>query len=519
MFRTAELGSRISKSEYKQREPALRQELLEAQAALRESGEFPVIVVFAGVDGAGKGATVNLLNEWMDPRWLVTRAYTAPSEEERERPEFWRYWRDLPPYGRIGFFLSSWYSQPLLDHAYRKTEVAQFTGQLDRINAFESALTADGAPVLKFWMHLSRGAQKRRLNALEKDPLTRWRVTERDWNHWEMYDKFLEAAEHTIMRTSTGSAPWTVIEGEDPNYRSLTVGALLRDAVNKQLEAVCLEKEIKARLQVHDVEDPVIIGAPQAGEALPGSAAEAGSDIRSTMTVLDSLDMTKQLPKPDYQKQLKACQAKLNQLHRKAKEQKVSTILLFEGPDAAGKGGAIRRITAAFDARSFQVLPVAAPSDEERARHYLWRFWRHLSRAGRTTIFDRSWYGRVLVERVEELASEQEWQRAYAEINDFEAQLIDHGIVLAKYWIHITRDEQLARFKVREQTPYKRWKLTDEDWRNREKWPDYELAANDMVQHTSTRSAPWTLVEGNDKRYARIKIINDLCDKLKTALK
>jgi polyphosphate:AMP phosphotransferase len=519
MFRTAELGSKISKSEYKQREPALRQALLEAQAALRESGEFPVIVVFAGVDGAGKGATVNLLNEWMDPRWLVTRAYAEPSEEERERPEFWRYWRDLPAYGRIGFFLSSWYSQPLLERAYRKTEIAQFTARLDRINAFENALAADGAPVLKFWMHLSKEAQKRRLNTLEKDPLTRWRVTERDWKHWEIYDKFLEAAEYTIMRTSTGTAPWTVIEGEDANYRSLTVGTLLRDAVNKQLEAVRLEKEVKARLRVRDVQSPVIVGEAHAGEAGSAGATEGRPDIPSTMTVLNSLDMTKHLAKAGYQKQLEACQAKLNQLHRKAKEQKVSTILVFEGPDAAGKGGAIRRVTAALDARSFQVLPVAAPSDEERARHYLWRFWRHLSRAGRMTIFDRSWYGRVLVERVEELASEQEWQRAYAEINDFEAQLIDHGIVLAKYWIHITKDEQLARFKAREQTPYKRWKLTDDDWRNREKWLEYELAANDMVQHTSTRSVPWTLVEGNDKRYARIKIINDLCDKLQKSLK
>jgi polyphosphate:AMP phosphotransferase len=505
MFRTAELGSRIPKSEYRQREPLLRQELLEAQAALRESGEFPVVIVFAGVDGAGKGATVNLLNRWMDPRWLVTRAYTEPSDEERERPEFWRYWRDLPAYGRIGLFLSSWYSQPVIDRAYRNIDAAQLNERLDRINAFESALAADGALVLKFWMHLSQDAQKRRLNALEKDPLTRWRVTERDWKHWEMYDKFLEAAERTITRTSTGHAPWTVVEGEDHNYRSLTVGALLRDAINRHLEAVRLSNEVRARLQIN--------GARDAG------AEDLADKAQPTVTILSSLDLGKHLAKSDYQKQLKSCQAKLSRLHRKASEKKVSTIVVFEGPDAAGKGSAIRRITAALDARSFQVIPVAAPSDEERARHYLWRFWRQLSRAGRMTIFDRSWYGRVLVERVEGLATDQEWQRAYAEINEFEEQLSEHGIVLAKYWIHISEDEQLARFKAREETPHKRWKLTEEDWRNRENWADYERAVNDMVQHTSTTAAPWTLVEGDDKRYARIKIINNLCDKLDKALK
>ena len=205
-------------------------------------------------------------------------------------------------------------------------------------------------------------------------------------------------------------------------------------------------------------------------------------------------------------------------MHRKALKKKVSTILVVEGPDAGGKGGAIRRVTAALDARNFQVIPIAAPSDEEAAQHYLWRFWRHLSRAGQFTVFDRSWYGRVLVERVEGFATENEWVRAYAEINNFEEQLIDHGIVLVKYWMHITKDEQLARFEAREKTPYKSWKLTDEDWRNREKWDDYALAVNDMVEHTSTNKAPWILVEGNDKRFARIKVIRTLCERMEALL-
>jgi polyphosphate kinase 2 (PPK2 family) len=237
------------------------------------------------------------------------------------------------------------------------------------------------------------------------------------------------------------------------------------------------------------------------------------------MTVLSMLDMQQTISKSNYQKELIQLQGKLNQLHREAAEKKTSILMLFEGPDAAGKGGAIRRMTAAMEARNYKVLPFAAPTDEERAQHYLWRFWRHLSRAGRVTVFDRSWYGRVLVERVEGFASEAEWQRAYAEINDFEQQLTEHGIILLKFWVHISKDEQLARFKAREETPHKRWKLTDEDWRNREKWEDYENAAHEMVQRTSTLNAPWTLIEGNDKKFARIKVLRVACEAIEKALK
>ncbi len=515
MFETAELGSRILKKEYKEREPLLRQELLAVQREIREFGEFKVIIVFAGVDGAGKGQTVNLLNEWMDPRWLVTQAYGKPSDEERERPEYWRFWRDLPPKGRIGLFLSSWYSKPVLDRAYDLIDEAQFDDQLERIVAFEDALAEDGALILKFWMHLSRDAQKRRLRNLEKDPLTCARVTERDWKHWNMYDAFIQAAERNIMRTSTGKAHWAIVEGVDHNYRSLTVGTKIRDAVRKHLEDQRLRERIAAKHRAETVRET---GSDSVTET-ELDARQDSSDMTSTpATVLDALDMSKRLTKSDYQKQLKEYQSKLALLHRKAHKHGKSTILVFEGPDAAGKGGAIRRVTAALDAHNFRVIPIAAPTDEERAQHYLWRFWRHLSRAGRMTIYDRSWYGRVLVERVEGLALEDEWKRAYAEINDFEEQLINHGIVLLKYWIHIDKDEQYARFKAREETPHKSWKLTEEDWRNRAKWNDYAVAVNDMVQHTSTLATPWTLVEGNDKRYARVKVVKSLCARLAKAL-
>lgn len=513
MFRTAELGSKVSKQEYREKEPLLRHELLVAQQELREAGRFPVIIVFAGVDGAGKGATVNLMNEWMDPRWLVTHAYGEPADTERERPEYWRYWRDLPGKGRIGMFLSSWYSRPVLDKVYGAIDNAAFDKRLDRVIAFERALVDDGAVILKFWMHLSRDAQKKRLRALEKDPLLSWRVTQKDWDHWQMYDKFVEAAERTIMRTSTGKAPWFIVEGADANHRSLTVGETIRDGIHKRFQEIRLEDKIRAEIWTETASTK----APaQAAGAQDDAEGEAGQ--QHLETVLSRLDMSRYLSKTDYKARLKKCQAKLNLLHRKALKQQVSTILVFEGPDAAGKGGAIRRITPALDARNYQVIQIAAPTDEEKAHHYLWRFWRHLSRAGHITIYDRSWYGRVLVERVEEFATEQEWGRAYAEVNDFEDQLVEHGIVLLKFWIHITKDEQLTRFKAREQTPYKRWKLTEEDWRNRERWDAYELAVNDAIQRTSTRVAPWILVEGNDKRFARIKVLKTLCNKLEEVL-
>jgi polyphosphate:AMP phosphotransferase len=514
MFRTAELGQKISKTDYRQREPLLRQQLLDVQRQLREAATFPVIIVFAGVDGGGKGDTVNLLNEWMDPRWLVTKAYDTPSDEERERPEYWRFWRDLPPKGRIGLFLSSWYSRPILDRVYGNDDESVLDDRLDRILAFEKALIDDDALILKFWMHLSRDAQKRRLKKLEKDPLTSWRVTQQDWEHWRIYDRFEAAAERTIMRTSTGASPWSIVEGEDPNYRSLTVGGIILGEITKHLEEVRRKRQLREELATQQEQE----GPPApGGDNDPGSAAGEFVSL-PVNTVLSTLDMSQHLTKTDYKRQLRESQAELNLLHRKALKRKLSSILLFEGPDAAGKGGAIRRLTAALDARHYQVIPIAAPTDEERARHYLWRFWRHLSRAGRITIFDRSWYGRVLVERVEDFATEEEWRRAFAEINEFEEQLTAHGIVLLKFWVHITKDEQLERFRAREETPHKRWKLTDEDWRNREKWEDYEVAVNDTVEHTSTRNAPWVLVEGNDKRFARIKVLKTYCDRLQAAL-
>ena len=509
MFETAELGHTIPKTDYNKQVPTLRTELLETQQLVRQS-DFPVIVLFGGVDAAGKSETINLLNEWMDPRWIVTSAYGPPSDEEQERPEFWRYWRDLPTKGQIGLFLSAWYSRPILQRVHGETDKAQFDEKLKRIETFEKELADDGALILKFWMHLNRDAQKKRFKALEKDALTSWRVTKADWENLEHYDDFIMAAEHAIARTSTGDAPWQIVEGFNLEYCSLTVGTAIRDAMRKHLTETELRRKIAAEMRLAQME------AATADEVGTGSetGADSATELPTRMTILSGLDMTQSLAKKDYRSKLAEQQAQLNRLQRKAIQNKTSAIAVFEGWDAAGKGGAIRRATAALEARDYRVIPVAAPTDEERLHHYLWRFWRYVSRAGRLTIFDRSWYGRVLVERVEGFASETEWRRAYAEINDFEHQLADHGVVLCKFWVHITPDEQLRRFKEREVIAYKRWKLTGEDWRNRENWGRYEEAVNDMIERTSTTYAPWTLVEGEDKRFARVKVLRTLCERL-----
>jgi len=498
VFETAELGRKVTRREFKEQAPQLRIQLLEVQRQLRQEASFPVFIVFGGVNGAGKSETANVLTEWMDPRGINTRAFNRLSETEKHLPEYWRYWLALPPKGKFGIFLSAWYSKPLLDRAYGHAELAAFDQRLNRINAFEKELAADGALILKFWMYLGKEAQRKRLQILEKDPLTRWRVTDQEKKHWKMYESFKLASDRLLHKTSTSEATWHIIEGADPNYRTLAVAKHIRDAVQQRLGLGKKKASVKSARAKDNAKAPVF--EPR----IPN--------------VLTRLDLDQRLAKKDYSVQLEQYQGRLNQLARQAKASDVSTILVFEGTDAAGKGGAIRRLTAAMDVRDYQVIPIAAPTDEEKAHHYMWRFWRHLPAAGRVTIFDRSWYGRVLVERVEGFASVDEWQRAYTEINDFEEQLVDHGVVLVKFWIHIAKDEQLRRFKDREETPYKRWKMTDEDWRNRKRWDEYEAAVDDMVTYTSTAFAPWTLVEGNDKRFARVKVLETLCKALKARL-
>jgi len=492
MFESAELGHSVDKARYRREEPRLRAALLDAQFDLAQDGRFPVIIIIGGVDGAGKGETVNLFNEWMDPRHINTHAFPEPSDEERERPRMWRYWRALPPRGRIGILFGAWHTEPIVNRVIGRIGKAQLDQHIEEIVRFEKMLTDENVLLLKFWFHLSKDQQRRRLKALEKDPVTRWRVTPEDWRRFKIYDRFRKVSEHFLLQTSTAEAPWTVIEGMDANYRSLTAGKLLLSAIRERMA----QKNLKA---VADKTPPLL----------------SAIDRRNVLTSL-KLDQT--LTRERYQKQLEKWQGRLNLLSRDPRFRTISTVLVFEGNDAAGKGGAIRRITQALDARCYSTVAVAAPTEEERAQPYLWRFWRHLPRQGHFTIFDRSWYGRVLVERVEKFCSEVDWMRAYTEINDFEQQLVDSRVVVVKFWLAISSEEQLKRFKEREKVRFKRFKITAEDWRNRKKWDAYVEAACDMVDRSSTAAAPWTLVEANNKYHARIKVLKTLCEAIEAEL-
>lgn len=492
MFESAELGHKIDKATYNAQEPQLREALLDTQLDLVEDKSFATVVLVGGVDGAGKGDTVNLLNAWMDPRHIQTHGMGAPSDEERERPRMWRFWRVLPPKGKIGIFFGSWYTAPIVDRVLENATEAELNQSIKEIVRFEKMLTDEGVLLIKFWFHLSKEKQRKRLKALEKDSATRWRVTDRDWERFKRYDTFRAISEYTLRETSTAEAPWMVLEGADARYRNLMVGKILLESLRKRLaQPSKLEVLVKAPPLVPSID---------------------------RQHLLKTLDLSQKLSKKDYKQQLEHYQGTLNLLTRQPKFKDMSLIVVFEGTDAAGKGGSIRRITGALDARYYQIVPIAAPTEEELAQPYLWRFWRHIPRRGRVVIFDRSWYGRVLVERVEGFCSEFDWRRAYREINDFEAQLVRQNAVVVKYWLSISKEEQLRRFQEREKIEFKRFKITEEDWRNREKWDAYERAVCDTIDRTSTGVAPWTLVEAEDKYFARIKILKTLCDRVEKAL-
>lgn len=493
MFEVAELNQTLSSKSYDARLPALRSKLLQAHFDLR-SQKFPVIVIISGADGAGKGELVHRLNEWLDPRGVETHAFWDSSDEERERPPYWRFWRALPARGRIGIFFGSWYTSAIIDRVLKRTKGKRFDAELDRIVEMERMLRADGAEIVKLWLHLPKAAQRKRLKALEAEG----RIAPNDWKHFKLYDRFSKVSERALRHTDTESAPWHLIEATDRRFREFTAGQILL-------------KALQARLKT-------------AGNAHPAPVAPGGETLLQTKagvrrpSVLDRVDLTQRLSEAEYSRQLGKLQGSLSKLVWAAWAKKVPCVLVFEGWDAAGKGSAIRRVTQAIDPRLYRVVGIAAPTDEERAHHYLWRFWRHLPRAGMATIFDRSWYGRVLVERVEGFARQDEWSRAYHEINEFEEELAEHGVVLGKFWLHLSQQEQLRRFKERQTVPYKRYKITDEDWRNRKKWDEYKGAIDEMVARCSTEFAPWTLVAAEDKRFARVQILKTLVERLSKAL-
>jgi polyphosphate kinase 2 (PPK2 family) len=443
MFESAEIGHKLGKAEYEREEPKLRQSLLALQYKLIESAKFPVIIVVNGVDGAGKGETVNLFNEWMDPRHIQHARLRHAHRIRARAPDMWRFWQVLPPKGKIGILFGP--GTPTRSSPGRSATKSAASSSaarphppfrahaLRRGRAHPQALVppleegaeeaAHGA-FLEQEDRVARGAP--RLGAVQALRQVRRRERGRGRPH-----------EH-------GRSPWEIIEGKPTTIPLAHRGRLLEARLKQYLKG---KRPAPAR------------PAPPSAPPLDGRS------------LLGSFDYTRKVAKDAYKKKLDKLQARLNGLTRDKKMAKRSIVMVFEGMDAAGKGSTIRRLTQAMDARYYRVVPVAAPTEEERAQPYLWRFWRHIPPAGHAVIFDRSWYGRVLVERVEGFCTEQDWMRGYHEINDFEEQLTEAGAIVAKFWLAITPKEQLKRFKLRQDTTYKRYKITDEDWRNRKKWP------------------------------------------------
>lgn len=484
--------SRLSKKVYQTRVRVVREQLVQLQIALKQA-PFKVLLILAGPEGAGRGNLLNTLAEWLDPRGVETFSYHEPTGSEQTHPHQWRLWRSLPGIGRIGLYAGSWYTETLREEARNKRTLRHVAEEAERIRDFEKLLAADGTLIVKVWLHLSKEAQGRRLRTLRADSATAWRVTEEDWHHHQIYDRLDKTARLIRQKTSQPGARWTVIDASDERWRDLQVARLLLTRFREQQRSF-------ARL-----------GSPVPPVAL---VPLRPSGLRR----LRALPLDQDLSEQDYDALREKWLGRLNRVVRAALAARRALVFVFEGWDAAGKGGAIRRLTSAIDPRDYNVISVAKPTDEEKHAHYLWRFWRHVPRDGRITIYDRSWYGRVLVERIEGFCRETEWRRAYGEINDFERQLTDHGTIVLKYWLHVSHAEQLRRFRERAATPHKQHKLDAEDWRNRAKRQSYEIAVGDMLALTDQTAAPWHLVPAENKRYARIEVLRTASRSIEAAL-
>ncbi|AFM10766.1 polyphosphate:AMP phosphotransferase [Turneriella parva] len=479
----------VDKADYKVREESLRLRLLSLQKELATSNRA-ILILMNGVEGSGKGETTRKLLEWLDARGVETNAFWTAQGEEAEHPPLWRFWQMLPARGRIGIYFGSWYTQPIIDRAFKNIGKEEFERQLGEIRNLEEMLIAEGVILIKFWMYLSLDAQKAIAKAKKAKAKTRWRISSLARKFARKRKRFQKVDLEVLSQTHTTIAPWTIIDAASEKSRELAAGEALVEKLRQALHpSGAVHLQISPRFKT----------APR--------------------NYIADLNQNKKINDDEYKEQLEILTAKAAALADKMSTSKKSLALVFEGPDAAGKGGAIRRVIAGMDPRHYRVIGIAAPTDEEKARPYLWRFWRNTPRDGKLHIFDRSWYGRVLVERIEKFCTENEWQRAYGEINDFELALTEAGVTVRKFYLATTQDEQLARFKDREITPYKQYKLTEEDWRNRDKWHAYETAACDMFANTSTAYAPWILVEANNKNHARIKVMRAVVDALEEALR
>ena len=496
MLETIDLDRKITRAAYDKSFKPLRDRLDDLQRSVYEAG-VPVIIVFEGWDAAGKGDAIERLVGRLDPRGYQVHPIFDPSPEEAMRPFMWRFWMKTPGHGQIAIFDRSWYHRILQERVEGSLKKRQWQSAFDEIVQFEKMLSDDGTLIVKFWLHISEKEQRKRFKALEESKYDHWRVTRDDWKAHKRYKDYYEAAEEMLARTGTAAAPWHIIEATDKYWRRTRIFKTLIDAIQNALNA------------------KAAAAAPEQRRARASVAVPA---LKEAQTILDEVDLSKTLSEKKYEQELKDYQVKLRELEFRCFEERTPVIVACEGWDAAGKGGAIKRLVGALDPRGYSVIPIAAPRGDEKTHHYLWRFWRHIPKAGHMAIFDRTWYGRVLVERVEGFCAEDEWRRAYEEIRDFERSLANYGMIIVKLWFHISPEVQLQRFREREQTEHKRYKITEEDWRNREKHDQYRTAVADMITGTSTTWAPWTIVEANDKLWARIKVMRTIAEAIESAL-
>lgn len=486
MLETVDNNAELAKDQYKASMEDLDIRLGELQREARAKG-IPILIVLEGWEAAGHEEVLSRVLQALDPRGYTVHFTEDPIDQERSHPAIRRFWLRLPARGEIAIFDRSWYYEALQGEVEGEWSDAKVDQAHDTIAIFERQLADDGMVILKFFLHITEDEQVKRLKKMRErheDVLQEKQERRRR----KRYPDFLKATEGLLQRSSSDYAPWTLVPATDRRFAVVKVAETI---------AVGLENAL-AREE-------------------PAAQPEPALTTRRT-SPLDRVDLTQSLEPKEYEKQIEALQDELNDLHFACHARKKSMIVVYEGWDAAGKGSNIRRLVRKLDPRAYVVNPVAAPEGIERRHHYLWRFWKATPEAGHLSIYDRSWYGRVMVERIEGFATPEEWTRAYKEINEFESQLTQFGAAVVKFWIHISKDMQLERLEARQNTPHKTWKVTDEDWRNREKWDEYWLAVSDMIEKTSTLNAPWTIIEGNDKLHARVRALTVVRDAMKTLL-
>ena len=516
MLEKVDLTKKISKEEYKEKMPQLESKLGRLQRECKALG-IPVLIVFEGFGAAGKGLQIGHLIQSMDPRGFEVHPVKNETEEERMHPFMWRFWTKTPARGRIAIFDGSWYRKVLIDRFEKRTKAKD----LPSINSFEQQLADDGNLIIKLFLDIDKKEQKKRFDKLAKNKETAWRVSQGDRERNAHYDEYAALMEDMLFNTDTDYAPWTIVESMDRRFATLKIYTTVIKAMADQIEKVQQQNIAKAVEKADKAEAEGVVRKKETnGDEIEEIAREADAQMKDLqVSILSKADLSLSYTREEYKEKLDKLQKKMDKLHGELYRRRIPVVLGFEGWDAGGKGGAIKRLTAKMDARGYVVNPTASPNDIEKAHHYLWRFWRAMPKDGHVAIFDRTWYGRVMVERIEGFCTTEEWKRAYKEINDMEKDLYNAGAIVIKFWMHIDKDEQERRFKERQENPEKQWKITDEDWRNREKWDQYEDAVNEMLMRTSTDYAPWVVVEGNSKYYARVKVLQTVVDAIEKRLK